>query len=324
MGADLEAFLRERAEDLKARGEIFVAHDSSFGDIPVLTARGRGLAEAWENSLVALGVYGSGARTQYDTLNSNGEYVEPKSRDCTMTLVVDNPLSEPMIHKAFPGGLGDLEEYRQEVLDGVKDHWTRDPENPDDNRWEYTYHERLFAYKVPGLEESINQVDELVDYLAENPETRRCNLITWQPWADMKIADPACLQSFWFRLLMGDEEPPKLNMNVRFRSRDAYDAAFMNCWGFVNLQERIANQLTEKMGRLVVPGRYVDESDSYHIYGKRLGDFYERFVSQLKDRTFEDRTWTREFAEPFFDEAKPKIAEKIREQDEKYHAEGLL
>jgi hypothetical protein len=36
----------------------------------------------------------------------------------------------------------------------------------------------------------------------------------------------------------------------------------------------------------------------------------------LRERSFEDRTWTREFAQPFFDEAKPVIAAKVAAQDE--------
>ena len=59
---------------------------------------------------------------------------------------VTEPFAEPRIHRAFPGGLDDLEKYRAEVLYGVHDHWI----DPAAGKWEYTYHERLFAYRVPG------------------------------------------------------------------------------------------------------------------------------------------------------------------------------
>ncbi len=39
-----------------------------------------------------------------------------------------DPLGEPMIHKDFPGGLEDLQEYVMEVCEGIKDHVVRDPE----------------------------------------------------------------------------------------------------------------------------------------------------------------------------------------------------
>ena len=294
------------------------------GAIPVVCVSGRTLAEAWENSLVALYAHGCRIHTEYDETDAHGRRVDPPSMDCSMTMVVERPDGEPLIHKAFPGGLEDLEEYRQEVLEGVKDHWTRDPDNLEDNRWEYTYHERLFAYTGPGFEKPVNQMNDLIEYLAANPHTRRCQAITWKPWEDLGIADPPCLQSFWFRLLDDDEGTPRLNMNVRFRSRDAYDAAFMNAFAFVYLMEWVAKELSERMQREVKLGRYVDQSDSYHIYGKRLEDFHERFLKQLEARSFEERTWTREFAEPFFEEARPKIAEKIAQQDAKYRAEGLL
>ncbi|HEC61343.1 MAG TPA: hypothetical protein ENI27_03715 [bacterium] len=79
----------------------------------------------------------------------------------------------------------------------------------------------------------------------------------------------------------------------------------------------MAKQIAEKAGREVRLGHYCDLSDSYHIYGRRQDHFETGFLKLIKERTFEERTWTREFAQQFFDEAKPVIAEKIRRQDEK-------
>jgi len=44
-------------------------------------------------------------------------------------MVVSEPMSEPMIHRDIPGGLEDLQEYVMEVLDGIKDHCIRKPED---------------------------------------------------------------------------------------------------------------------------------------------------------------------------------------------------
>jgi len=284
------------------------------GSIPVLTASGRSLAEAWENSLLALWKGGGRVPTEYDA-KADGQTVDQPSLDCTMVMTVLEPRAEPFIHRAFPGGLEDLEEYRQEVLDGIKDHWVRDPHNPDDDRWEYTYHQRIFAYEVPGLEGKIDQLARAVDKLSSAPFTRRAQAITWQPWFDLDCYDPACLQSIWLRVLPDAEDVWHLNMNVRFRSRDAYDAAFMNCFALISLQERLAGQLAEKAGREVRLGRYVDVSDSYHVYGRRLEHFRENFLRQVRERSFEERTWDREFAEEFFAEARPAIEKKIAEVD---------
>lgn len=104
-------------------------------------------------------------------------------------------------------------------------------------------------------------------------------------------------------------------MNVRFRSRDAFDAAFMNCFALIHLMERMARRIGEIAGREVLLGRYCDLSDSYHIYGRRRKAFEEQFLKLVETRTFEERTWTREFAEPFFQEARPRIAEKVARKD---------
>ena len=285
------------------------------GSIPVLTARGKSLAEAWENSLLVLSDQGAEIRTEYDEKDSSGRFIHPPSLDATMIVVVEDPASEPFIHRAFPGGLEDLEEYRQEVLDGIKDHWVRDPDDPEDKRWEYTYHARLFSYDVPGREKGIDQLARAVDKLAEAPYSRRAQAITWQVWGDHDCYDPPCLQSIWLRVSEGDGETWRLNMNVRFRSRDAYDAAFMNCFALVSLQERLAEQLTGKTGREVALGRYCDMSDSYHIYGRRLEHFENSFLRLVRERSFEERTWTREFAEPILAEARPRILEKVKEKD---------
>ncbi len=283
------------------------------GQIPVLYAKGHCLPEAWENSLIALFIYGTMINTQYDKEG------DPPSRDCTMIMTVEEPLSEPMIHRSFPGGLEDLEEYRQEVVDGIKNHWVRNPENPEDNRWEYTYNERMTVYKVPGLDTPVDQFEGMIKTLAESPITRRAQMVSWQPWMDMDAYDPACWQSLWGRITRDDSGAARLNLNMRFRSRDAYKAAFMNDFAFIDLGKRMAERISERRGEEVMLGRFVDESDSYHIYGSYFDEFFDGFIKLLFAREdFKDRTWTKNFAQPIFDDAKPQIIKKIAEQDEKY------
>jgi thymidylate synthase len=311
-----------RAEQIKEliggrRDRIFLELPAGSGSIPVISVSGRSLAEAWELSLLALYGHGCEVRTEYDQKDGAGEYADPPSLDCSMRMIVSDPLSEPVIHRAFPGGLDALEEYRQEVLDGIKDHWCRSSDNPDDQRWEYTYHERIFNYRIPGREQGIDQIGTVVDGLCQNPHSRRQQAIVWKVWEDTGIHDPACLQSLWFRILPDAEGTWRLNLNVRFRSRDAYDAAFMNCFALIHLMDRVAKEVAEKAGREVGLGRYVDESDSYHIYGHKISDFETRFLKQVANRSFEARTWTLEFAQPIFEEARPRIAEKIKQHDER-------
>ena len=68
-------------------------------NIPVLHARGKTLAEAYENALVELYKNGGRMSTQYDKVG------DPQSIDATMNITIDEPLTDPMIHKAFPGGI---------------------------------------------------------------------------------------------------------------------------------------------------------------------------------------------------------------------------
>lgn len=294
------------ADKKRADGLITVLHPAGDGSIPVLSARGRCLPEAWENSLVALFAYGEFVATQYDKPG------DPPSLDCSMIMVIEDPLSEPMIHRSFPGGLEDLEEYRQEVVDGIKDHWIRDPNDPEDTRWEYTYHERMVSYKVPGLAEPVNQLDGMARALADAPHTRRAQMVSWQPWADLGAYDPACWQSLWGRILRDPAGAARLSLNMRFRSRDAYKAAFMNDFAFLDLARRLAGRISELRGEEVRLGRFVDQSDSYHLYGSYFRDFGDGFLKLLFDReNFEDRTWTTEFAAPIFEEAKETVKRKV-------------
>ncbi|MHB9027375.1 MAG: thymidylate synthase family protein [Candidatus Latescibacterota bacterium] len=303
----------ELAETKVQAGAIGIITPAGNGDIPILFARGRCLPEAWENSLVALFAYGGLLETQYDKPD------DPPSIDASMVTVIGEPLAEPMIHRSFPGGLEDLEEYRQEVVDGIKNHWVRNPDDPEDNRWEYTYNERMFAYRVPGLEAPIDQFEGMAQALAGSPITRRAQMISWQPWMDLGAYDPACWQSLWGRIVRGSDGAAHLNLNMRFRSRDAYKAAFMNDFAFIDLARRLARRVSELRGEPVKLGRFADQSDSYHIYGSYFREFADGFLKLLFDRAdFEDRTWTTEFAEPFFEEARPVIRKKIAEQDAKY------
>ena len=48
-----------------------------------------------------------------------------------MIVTIHDPLAEPMIHRDFPGGFEELQEYVMEVCEGIKDHCVRDPNDPD-------------------------------------------------------------------------------------------------------------------------------------------------------------------------------------------------
>jgi thymidylate synthase len=270
--------------------------------IPVLSVQADCIARAWEESLIALSKNGCSIQTQYDKPG------DPPSKDATMLITVDDPLNEPMIHKDFPGGLEDLQEYVMEVCEGIKDHLVRDHRDPGDTRWEYTYHQRLFRYAVPGLGD-FDQIETLCRKLAETTYTRRAQAITWKVWEDNDCYDPACLQSVWCRIIEVEGEPV-LSMNVRFRSNDAYKAAFMNMFALVQLQQKIAARVSEISGKSVRLGRYCHLADSYHIYGSYFREFGGRFLGALEKRTFEQRTMRYEDVREMMEQARPAILAK--------------
>jgi thymidylate synthase len=213
-----------------------------------------------------------------------------------MVLEVLDPFAEPRIHLAFPGGIEDLEKYRQEVVDGVHDHWIK----PEDGKWTYTYHARMVNYKVVNdLSSSqigspfptVDQIQYIVDKLSSSSHSRRAQAVIWMPTADPATDDCPCLQRVWCRVLDNYEGKPVLNMNTHWRSRDAYKAAFMNIYAFTELQKEIAARISTKLGKEIGVGRYVDITDSYHIYGSYFDEFQERFLKIISERSFEERTW---------------------------------
>ena len=237
----------------------------------------KSLPFAWEKAVLACWELGESFATEYDKAG------DPHSRDVVAMIHVTDPMAEPRIHRAFPGGLDDLEKYRAEVLYGVHNHWV----DPAAGKWEYTYHQRLFAYDVPG-KGVIDQVALAVEKLRQTPHTRRAQAITWQVWEDQTVSDPPCLQRIWFRIHSG-----KLHMNIHIRSNDAFKAAFMNMFAFTEMQAMVARQLG------VGVGEYIHIADSFHIYGSYFADF-AGFVDTVKTRPPEQRVYTSEFARDFF------------------------
>ena len=262
-------------------------------DIPVFHIEADTLPEVWEEAVIKTYKEGIDIKTEYDKPE------DPPSKDATMIMVIKKPMSEPRIHRAFPGGLEDLEIYRQEVVDGVHDHWIK----PEEGKWTYTYHKRLFDYEQEG--DRIRQIDYIIDKLSEVPYSRRAQAITWNAKLDPPTEDPPCLQRIWCRLV-DLEDGLQLNMNTHWRSRDAFKASFMNIFALTDLQKFIADKISGNIKKTVKVGRYVDITDSFHIYGSYKDEF-ENFLRTVEARNFAERTWTSEFAQPFFEEGKKKL-----------------
>ncbi|MCF0120385.1 MAG: hypothetical protein HUJ65_01995 [Oscillospiraceae bacterium] len=242
-----------------------------------LLARGKTLPEAYHASLKMLEENGDVIPcTDYNT----------NQKEVSMTLCVEEPLCEPMISRLFVGGPHELEQYRQEMLDGILDF------EVERGNWEYTYHSRM-----------EEQFDFILSDLRRNPESRRA-VIDIRDWRhDSRKDSPACLQHIQYFIRGG-----ALHCKVLFRSNDAVKATFMNAFALIMLQKRFADELGVKMGT------YTHRANSFHAYERDfalLRGYVER-IDAGEGTTFD---YEGDWAELMEDE-KPDIARLVRELKE--------
>ncbi len=213
------------------------------------------IAEAWEKAILACWNEGIEVPTEY------GE----KSKEILgLLIVVEEPFSEPRIHR---GDLhiairNSLQKYIEEVLEGTLDWAVKE------GKIHYTYHERLFSYSP----KKIDQIEYIIEKLGKVAFSRRAQAITWIPEKDMWVDSPPCLQRIWCTI-----RDNKLVMHTSWRSRDIFRAMHMNMLAMTELQKKIAGKLGVDIGP------YLDFSNSAHIYEKSYGEV-ERFIKVLEKK----------------------------------------
>ena len=249
-------------------------------DMEEILVKAKTLPQAYHEALIRL--QEEGAVTDCADWNT-------RQKEVSMTFVVAEPLAEPMISKCFIGGPKELEQYRQEMLDGILDFEIAC------GNWTYTYHDRY-----------QDQVPFIIDELKRNPSSRRAVMTIRDKEADMGSEDPACLQHIQYFVRDG-----KLDCVVLFRSNDACKAAFMNAFALIFLQKRIA-------GELGLPvGTYTHRANSYHCYEKDfpLLEGYVKRISEAEDE--EDITYDYEDGwEEIMEDEKPGLLEMARKMKE--------
>ena len=170
-----------------------------------------------------------------------------------------------------------------------------------------TYPKRPFS--------NVNQIQYIVETLSRADYSRRAQAITWMPTADPKTADPPCLQRIWCRLVANKAGELSLNMNTHWRSRDLYKAWFMNVYAFTDLQRVIAEQISQRKGEPVRVGRYVDISDSLHIYGRYFDEVASE-VEKMRNSPFTERAWAS--THPAFEKMTAEAREKLAKDPDWY------
>ena len=209
-----------------------------------LIVRGYSLAETYHKALKEL--YECGEITDCPDWGC-------KQLEASMTMIVNQPLSEPMISRCSICSPESLEQYKLELLYGIMDFNIG-------KGWDYTYHDRMANYYVDNQdyskdEYSINQVQFVIDELKRNPSSRRAVIDIRDNSSDCFSDDPACLQHIQYFIRNG-----KLDCCVLFRSNDATRANFMNCFGLIMLQKKIADELGVEVGTFTL------RANSFHCY----------------------------------------------------------
>lgn len=209
-------------------------------------------------------------------------------KEVSMTISVKEPLAEPMISKLFIGGFRELEQYRQEMLDGILDF------EIERGNWAYTYHSRM-----------AEQVPFVIKELQRNPSSRRAviDIRDWRYDSMDGNENPACLQHLQYFI-----RDNALHCKVLFRSNDACKATFMNAFALIMLQQRIAEALGVKMGT------YTHRANSYHCYEKDFS-MLQGYVSRMeKAEDEEDITYDYEGEggwKELMEASQPEIAETV-------------
>ena len=246
--------------------------------------RGITLAEAYNEALIDLSCYGH----KSDCLDWNC-----KQLDLSMTIEVEKPLVEPMISRCFIGGPEDLEQYRQEMLDGILDF------EVEKGNWSYTYHSRMTNYFVDKSNWG-DQVRFVINELKRNPSSRRAVIDVRNNNEDMYSNDPACLQHIQYLVRDG-----KLECKVLFRSNDACKAAFMNMFALIMLQKKIADALGLEVGS------YTHRANSFHCY-ERDFDLLKGYVERIQTGNVDNLCYDYEGDwDELMEDARESIAKKV-------------
>jgi thymidylate synthase len=158
---------------------------------------------------------------------------------------------------------------KQKKFDGIRE----------DTRWKYTYHQRFTAYPfidIEGKSQTVDQINSVMKKLEGEPLSKSAQATTWDPrWDhnDKQMGEvwddyhSPCLQRLWFRLVP-DGEGYRMNLNTHWRSRDHFKAVPQNIYAVTEVfQKQVGGELEKRLDVPVSLGRYVDVSDSLHLYG---------------------------------------------------------
>lgn len=199
--------------------------------------RARTISDAWQRGLNLIWRQGQEIRDERGT----------RIKELlSLQVVVQDPFSD-MIPSCYSWNRDRLEEYAEQLQSGI---------NPG---FEYTYGERLRAWKIPGIpgqaDRPLDQIAEVIRRLQNSSSTRRATAVTWIPPVDNLREEIPCMIVDDFKLRDG-----RLNLSIFFRSHDFAGAYPANLYGLARLLEYVSSQVDAK------PGSISTLSSSAHIY----------------------------------------------------------
>jgi len=237
---------------------------------------GKTLPEAYHKGITALFSGGQLADCSDWNLKNLASYSQ---LECRMTIHIEEPLAEPRISRLAICGPRELEQYRLEILDGILDFAvdvTVERDGKTEALEDYTYHHRMT--------QPFDQLEFVYNELRRNAamSSRRAVIGIRDNSKDAALTNPACLQNIQFFVRDG-----RLDMCVLFRSNDFAQAFFMNAFGLICLQERLA-------ARLDVPvGTYSQTSNSMHVYQANF-EMFDAFARRVASEPIENLTYNYE------------------------------
>ena len=115
----------------------------------------------------------------------------------------------------------------------------------------------------------INQIDEVINLIKNNPDSRRMVVTAWNPSVLNEIALPSCHAFFIFNVTNG-----KLNCHLTQRSGDIALGIPFNLACYATLTQMIAQEVNLKLGEF---SHYINDA---HIYVNHIDGMKEQLKRQ--------------------------------------------
>jgi thymidylate synthase len=201
-------------------------------------------------------------QTHPDKAEKTIEFEDNDGSDDILVIKVIEPLKQPQASSGAMFKQGFIDAYKKQFL-------ALTPPRADGNQATYTYWNRLEDHPTvdsigDGFGNGLKQISELIQKLADDPNSRRAVAVTWNPYLDFDSTEPPCMNWVQFVIRNG-----KVNMRCVFRSQDILSGLGENLIGCAALLEYVRNGINEKSGYPYDVGSLILISTIPHIYHYR-------------------------------------------------------